>query len=53
MAVLAIYSNRGFYWFPDKAVQEAKVKSGSPSGSGDVLRYTAEIVFALVPISKH
>lgn len=53
MVVLAMYSNRGFYWFPDKAVQEEKVKSGSPSDSGDILRYIAETVFALVPISKH
>lgn len=45
--------SRGFYRFPDKAVQEAKGKSGSPSDSGDTSCYIAEIIFALVPISKH
>ena len=48
-AVLAIYS-RGFYRFPDKAVQEAKGKSDSPNDPGDISCYIAEIIFA---ISKH
>lgn len=44
---------RTFHWFPDRAVQEARGQSGSPSGSDDIQHCLAELIAALVPTSKH